>query len=106
VHSLKDMSAPHFFSHTAFAIIDRDDVHDVAIFNPNIIEKLKKGESINIGTCSPRREEMAVDFLRKALPQFGNPVNIEVHSIRGNVEGRLNSFLKVDMMLPYWQPPV
>lgn len=89
VHSLKDMSAPHFFSHNAFAVIDRDDVHDVAIFNPDVIEKLKKGDTIHIGTCSPRREEMAVEFLRKALPQFGKPISIEVGSIRGNVEGRL-----------------
>lgn len=88
VHSLKDMSAPHFFSHEAFAIVDRDDVRDVAIFNANVIEKIKKGETIVIGTCSPRREEMAVQFLKKALPQVGE-IKIETKSIRGNVEGRL-----------------
>jgi hydroxymethylbilane synthase len=89
VHSLKDMSAPHFFSHDAFAIVDRDDVRDLAIFNPSVHEKLRKGEKIIIGTCSPRREEMAIGFLKNALPQFGHPVEIEVRSIRGNVEGRL-----------------
>ena len=89
VHSLKDMSAPHFFSHDAFAIVDRDDVRDLAIFNDVVLEKLKRGEAITIGTCSPRREEMAVEFLKKALPQFGREVNIEVKPIRGNVEGRL-----------------
>lgn len=89
VHSLKDMSAPHFFSHDAFAIIDRDDVRDVAIFNPNVLEKLANGETLYIGTCSPRREEMAISFFRKALPQLGKPIHIEVRSIRGNVEGRL-----------------
>lgn len=88
VHSLKDMSAPHFFSHDAFAIMDRDDVRDVAIFNSNVIEKIKRGETIVIGTCSPRREEMAVSFLKKALPQVGE-INIETKPIRGNVEGRL-----------------
>lgn len=88
VHSLKDMSAPHFFSHNAFAIVDRDDVRDVAIFNSNVIEKIKNSETIVIGTCSPRREEMAISFLRKALPQLGN-IKIEIKSIRGNVEGRL-----------------
>ena len=89
VHSLKDMSAPHFFSHDAFAIVDRDDVRDVAIFNEDIIEKLKNGEVINIGTCSPRRQEMAIGFLKKALPQFGSEIKIEVKPIRGNLEGRL-----------------
>ncbi len=88
VHSLKDMSAPHFFSHQAFAIVDRDDVRDVALFNPNIIDKIKSGETIVIGTCSPRREEMAINFLKKALPQLGD-INIVTKPIRGNVEGRL-----------------
>jgi hydroxymethylbilane synthase len=89
VHSLKDMSAPHFFSHDAFAIVDRDDVRDVAIFNKNVIEKIRNGETIVIGTCSPRREEMAIDFLKKALPQIHDTIRIETKSIRGNVEGRL-----------------
>jgi porphobilinogen deaminase len=90
VHSLKDMSAGHFFSHNAFAVVDRDDVHDVAIFNSNVIEKLRAGIPLKIGTCSPRREEMAMAFLKKALPQLGTEVKIEVLPIRGNVEGRLH----------------
>lgn len=89
VHSLKDMSAQHFFSHDAFAIVDRDDTRDVAIFNTNIEGKIKAGETIVIGTCSPRREEMAVSFLKKALPQLSDKIKIETKSIRGNVEGRL-----------------
>jgi porphobilinogen deaminase len=89
VHSLKDMSAPHFFSHNAFAVVDRDDVRDVAIFNADILEKIKAGETIIIGTCSPRREEMAIGFLKKALPQLHTEINIETKPIRGNVEGRL-----------------
>lgn len=89
VHSLKDMSATHFFSHTAFAVVDRDDVRDIAIFNSNIEDKIIKGEPICIGTCSPRREEMAISFLRKGLPQLNHEINIETRSIRGNVESRL-----------------
>ena len=89
VHSLKDMSAPHFFSHPAFAIIDREDVRDVAVFNANIIEKIKTGQTLIIGTCAPRRETMAVHFLKKALPQLHHDIKIEPHPIRGNVEGRL-----------------
>lgn len=89
VHSLKDMSAPHFFSHSAFAIVDRDDKRDVAIFNPGIIEKIQQGKTITIGTCSPRREEMATEFLKKALPHTDTEIEVEVKSIRGNVESRL-----------------
>jgi hydroxymethylbilane synthase len=89
VHSLKDMSAPHFFSHKAFAIVDREDVRDVAIFNSNVIEKIKLGETLIIGTCAPRREFMAIHFLKKALPQYQQEIRIEIKPIRGNVEGRL-----------------
>lgn len=89
VHSMKDMSATHFFSHTTFAVVDRDDVHDIAFFNSNIEDKIIRGEPICIGTCSPRREEMAISFLRKALPQLNQEIKIETRSIRGNVESRL-----------------
>ena len=89
VHSLKDMSAAHFFSHNAFAIVDREDVRDVAIFNPSVLQKIKEGQPVIIGTCSPRRELMATQFLKKALPQLNQEIIIETKPIRGNVEGRL-----------------
>ena len=44
VHSLKDMSAEHFFGNHEFAIIDRDDNRDIAIFNSNVFEKLRRGD--------------------------------------------------------------
>src|SRR5262245_20142856 len=53
IHSLKDMSSEHFFGKNKFAVVDRDDTRDVAIFNSNIEEKIKQGETIIIGTCSP-----------------------------------------------------
>jgi hydroxymethylbilane synthase len=89
VHSLKDMSSEHFFGENKFAVVDRDDTRDVAIFNSNIEEKIKRGEIITIGTCSPRREEMATVFLKKALPQPGSEIKIVTKPIRGNVETRL-----------------
>ncbi len=89
VHSLKDMSGEHFFGSNAFAIVDRDDTRDVAIFNADIESKIKNRQAIIIGTCSPRREEMAMQFLQKALPQLHTEIKIEVKPIRGNVETRL-----------------
>jgi hydroxymethylbilane synthase len=89
VHSLKDMSSEHFFGENKFAVVDRDDTRDVAIFNQDIEEKIKNGEKIIIGTCSPRREEMATIFLKKALPQLNVEIKIETRPIRGNVETRL-----------------
>lgn len=88
VHSLKDMSAEHFFSHNAFAVVDREDVRDVAIFNQDIIERIQSGKTVTVGTCSPRRETMAIEFLKKALPQIGK-IDIHTKPIRGNVETRL-----------------
>ena len=89
VHSLKDMSSEHFFGTNQFAVVDRDDVRDIAIFNKSIETKLKNGENIIIGTCSPRREEMAVGFLQKALPQWNKKLKVETKFIRGNVDTRL-----------------
>jgi hydroxymethylbilane synthase len=89
VHSLKDMSSEHFFGPNRFAAVDRDDTRDVAIFNNDIGEKIKRGETIIIGTCSPRREEMATVFLKKALPQLNTEIKIQTKDIRGNVETRL-----------------
>lgn len=88
VHSLKDMSSEHFFGTNQFAVVDREDVRDVAIFRKETEEKIRRGETIIIGTCSPRREEMAIGFLQKALPQF-NSFSITTKSIRGNVDTRL-----------------
>lgn len=89
VHSLKDMSAAHFFDVNAFAVVDRDDVHDVAIFNPTVLKKLRLSHPIIIGTCSPRREIMATRFLKDALPQGEHEIQIQTKFIRGNVDTRL-----------------
>lgn len=89
VHSLKDMSSEHFFGQNIFAVIDRDDTRDIAIFNHNIEQRIKDGGKIIIGTCSPRREEMATIFLQKALPQLNNAFKVETKNIRGNVDTRL-----------------
>jgi hydroxymethylbilane synthase len=89
VHSLKDMSSEHFFGTNKFAVVDRDDVRDIAIFRKEVEQKLKNGEKIIIGTCSPRREEMAIGFLQKALPQWNTNFKVETKIIRGNVDTRL-----------------
>lgn len=89
VHSLKDMSSEHFFGENKFAVVDRDDTRDVAVFNNTIEDKIRSGETIIIGTCSPRREEMATVFLKKSLPQLNKEIKIETRTIRGNVETRL-----------------
>lgn len=88
VHSLKDMSAAHFFSENRFAVVDRDDTRDVVLFGPDILSHIREGKEIVIGTCSPRREEMALRFLQQALPQLGS-FRISTRIIRGNIDSRL-----------------
>lgn len=94
VHSLKDMSGEHFFGDSHFALVDRDDTRDLAIFNPGVIEKIQRGLPVLIGTCSPRREEMATVFLKKAVPQLHPEIKIVTRPIRGNVETRLRKLDK------------
>lgn len=89
VHSLKDMSSEHFFGTNKFAVVDRDDARDVTIFQKDIQQKITDGKQIIIGTCSPRREEMAVGFLQKALPQLNTNFRVLTKMIRGNVDTRL-----------------
>ncbi len=89
VHSLKDMSAEHFFGENIFALVEREDTRDVAIFNKDVQDKISSGKTLVIGTCSPRREEMAIDFLSRALPSVNGHVSISVKPIRGNVDSRL-----------------
>jgi hydroxymethylbilane synthase len=90
VHSMKDVSSTDFFAAGNYAIIDRELLHDVAIFNENITDKIKRGEKIIIGTSSPRRSNMATGFLQKALPKFNDAaITVAAEPIRGNVDTRL-----------------
>jgi hydroxymethylbilane synthase len=90
IHSMKDVSSIHFFKDGHFAIFDRAILQDVAIFNPTVINKIKNGAQIVIGTSSPRRSNMATNFLQKALPVLSShTINVVAQSIRGNVDTRL-----------------
>ncbi len=90
IHSMKDVSGDAFFEQSTYVVFDRNTLQDVAIFKEDIVEKIKKGKKIILGTSSPRRVEMATTFLKKALPSFSeHPIEIEAISIRGNVNVRL-----------------
>jgi hydroxymethylbilane synthase len=90
IHSMKDVSSMDFFKAGYHAVIDRELLHDVAIFNETVIDKLRNGQPVIIGTSSPRRSNMATGFLQKALPRLNEQsVVVEAQSIRGNVDTRL-----------------
>jgi hydroxymethylbilane synthase len=102
VHSLKDVGEERLLGEGDFhaAVFERECPHDVVIFKPDILEKLKRKQAIRIGTSSLRREELVPPFLQKALPNFDNsnkekPV-IQIKPIRGNVETRLQKLIHSD----------
>lgn len=92
VHSLKDLSVeraedPRFYA----AVFQRDDPRDVVLFLPSVIDNIKYGKSITLGTSSLRRQELVPPLLRRLLPRVeGHEVaEIRCESIRGNVDTRL-----------------
>lgn len=89
VHSMKDVSQIDFFKNSAYAIIDRNALHDITIFSHKGLQKLKAGRPICIGTSSPRRSRMAIRFLQNHLPQYHKNILLTATAIRGNVEVRL-----------------
>ncbi|MCP3999487.1 MAG: hydroxymethylbilane synthase [Gammaproteobacteria bacterium] len=94
VHSMKDLSLERPDNFTLAAIPERENPRDIMLFANNIIEKLKQGEPIRIGTSSPRRIENLPPFLEKALPNFGGTPKLAITEIRGNVNTRI-SFLSL-----------
>jgi hydroxymethylbilane synthase len=90
LHSMKDVSSADFFDNSCHAIIARDALQDVAVFNDDVLDKIKQDQTIRLGTSSPRRSVMAVDFLQKALPQVnGRSATLSATPVRGNVDVRL-----------------
>lgn len=90
VHSMKDLSLDRPPQIKIAAIPARELQHDVIIFHESVIQRLKKGKDIRIGTSSPRRLTLLPTFLEKALPQFSENTKpkIKFVEIRGNVNTR------------------
>jgi len=89
VHSFKDLGTERPKGIKMAALLPRDNPRDIILFNPNIEEKLKKGEEICIGTSSPRRMVQVPDFLSQALPQVGPSPRICTAVLRGNANSRI-----------------
>ncbi|NBO93091.1 MAG: hydroxymethylbilane synthase, partial [Planctomycetia bacterium] len=89
VHSLKDLSLDRPSDFTLAAIPRRENPRDVVLFGPHAIERLKQGETLKIGTSSPRRLENLPSFLSQALPGR-EPARLQFVEIRGNVNTRLS----------------
>jgi hydroxymethylbilane synthase len=88
VHSLKDLSLDRPKAFVLGAIPKRANPRDIAIFAPDVPERLAAGLGVRIGTGSPRRVELLPEFLGGALPH-GMRNRIELVGLRGNVDSRL-----------------
>jgi hydroxymethylbilane synthase len=93
VHSYKDLSLDRTPLLKLAAVPPREQPHDIAIFAPDVPERLAAGLPLTIGTSSPRRMSLVPEFLRQALPApTGEPrggADIRLAELRGNVDSRL-----------------
>lgn len=90
VHSMKDLSLDRPRHVVLGAVPKRENPRDVILFGPRVHERLARGETLRIGTSSPRRLENLPDFLKRALPQTGGTPKLKFVEIRGNVNTRLS----------------
>jgi hydroxymethylbilane synthase len=89
VHSMKDLSLERPVAISLAAVPARENPRDIVLFSPTILDRLKAGQEIRLGTSSPRRMENVPPFLARALPQLGVTPNIICREIRGNVHTRI-----------------
>jgi hydroxymethylbilane synthase len=91
VHSMKDLSLDRPEDFCLAAVPVRENLRDIVLFGPSILEKLGRDEEILIGTSSPRRLENLPTFLTEALPRLGQQApRLKFVEIRGNVNTRLS----------------
>jgi hydroxymethylbilane synthase len=88
VHSLKDLSLERPREFVLAAVPRRANPRDIALFAPDVPQRLAEGAGLTIGTSSPRRAELLPPFLTQALPFCArNALNLV--NLRGNVDSRL-----------------
>ncbi|MEO6079467.1 MAG: hydroxymethylbilane synthase [Steroidobacteraceae bacterium] len=88
VHSLKDLSLDRPPELALAAVPKRANPRDIAIFAPDVPQRLAQGAGLRIGTSSPRRAELLPPFFARALPHAArNAITLE--TLRGNVDSRL-----------------
>src|SRR5690606_8246684 len=70
------------------AVPVRANPRDLALFAPDVPQRLAAGGGLRIGTSSPRRAQLLPPFFAKALPH-GARNSLELTTLRGNVDTRL-----------------
>ncbi len=110
VSSMKDLSLERPDNITLAAIPKRENPRDIIVFTANVMDRIKNGHTLKIGTSSPRRLENIPSFLAQALPMVSPQASAQTYSqaysqtnthpsasvktsyeeIRGNVNTRLS----------------
>lgn len=89
IHSYKDLPGTRPEGLVTAALSAREDPRDVVVFRGDAREKLLRGESLRIGTSTPRRHANCARFLAERLPHGNSRSSLEFADIRGNVDQRL-----------------
>jgi len=95
VHSFKDLALQRDARLRLAAVPPREQPHDVVIFAADVRERLAAGETLRIGSSSPRRASFIPEFLQQALPSPDNqrneasPARVQLVELRGNVDSRV-----------------
>src|SRR5690606_7774286 len=71
------------------ALPAREDPRDVIVFRGDVIDRLRAGRPLRLGSSSTRRQANVADFLADALPATGAPPVLEFRPLRGAVDQRL-----------------
>lgn len=89
IHSYKDLPAMRPEGLVTAALSTREDPRDVVVFRGDARGKLLRGETLRLGTSTPRRHANCARFLTERLPHGGSRPSLEFADIRGNVDQRL-----------------
>jgi len=89
VHSYKDLGSQRPIGITLGAITERKFAHDILIMSEAGLKKLQNSGKILIGTSSPRRMFQLEENLKSFLPYTSSRINLQIESLRGNVNSRL-----------------
>src|SRR5579862_2810350 len=89
VHSYKDLSLERSPRLLLAAVPAREPPYDIALFAPDVRERLAAGHELRIGSSSPRRASFVPDFLSGVLPAASMPARVRLVELRGNVDSRL-----------------
>ena len=89
VHSLKDLPATRPAGIVCAALPARENPRDVLVWRADVTTRLAAGQTLRIGSSSPRRQANVADFLSYALPAAGPTAALGFVPVRGPVDARL-----------------